>query len=67
MMSLEPGRYTELRSRLERHQAARASAQAALKALPPTRPQGAVRLSLPDEGDGLRGWSEAEAAEVARG
>ena len=49
MISIDPEIYSELKKRLAQHQAARARAMAAGKALPPTRPQGAKRMWLPDE------------------
>ena len=67
MISIDPEIYSELQVRLAKRQSDEALAVAELMPLPPTRPQGAKRMSLPDEGDGLRSWSEAEAAEVVRG
>ena len=57
MISIEPKTFSDLRSRLAQYEVARARALAALKALPPTRPEGAARMWLPDEEDAAIGMA----------
>ena len=60
VISIEPRVYAELKARLAQSQGEQARAVAELRGLPPTRPEGAKRMWLPDEGDG-RDWAAAGA------